>query len=130
MLCEACCSSNNKDYISQLRSDSPVVLCHLFHYKNTCHFTSLQVQAILRPTVSRPVRLGVVSLLERVTRFYISLSGNYFLYFSCSARSLTRGRVCNLQCNDSGSSPSFIATDGQSVSSSWCRAPMGSMTRF
>jgi hypothetical protein len=33
-----------------------------------------------------------------------------------------RGRVCNLQCNDSSSS--YIATDDLSASLSWCRAPM------
>jgi hypothetical protein len=41
-----------------------------------------QVKVILRPTISRPVRLGVVPLLESVTRCYISLSDNYFFYFS------------------------------------------------
>jgi hypothetical protein len=46
---------------------------------------------------------------------------HYFLSFSCRAPSLTRGRVCNLQCNDASSS--YIATDGLSVSSSWCRTP-------
>jgi hypothetical protein len=37
--------------------------------------------------------------------------------------SLTRGRICNLQCNhaSSSSSSSYIATDGQSASSSWYR---------
>jgi hypothetical protein len=35
---------------------------------------NVQVQVILRPTVSRPVRLGVVPLLEPVTRCYTSLS--------------------------------------------------------
>jgi hypothetical protein len=79
----------------------------------------LQVQAILRLTVSRSVRLGVVLLLEPVTRCYIYLSEkNYFLCFSCRALSLTRGRVCNLQFNDasSSSSSSYIATDGLSAS--------------
>jgi hypothetical protein len=46
-------------------------------------------------------------------------------FFSCRAPSLTRGRVCNLQCNDASSISSFIATDGLSSSSSWCRAPSG-----
>jgi hypothetical protein len=85
----------------------------------------VQVQVILRPTVSRPVRRGVVPLLERVTRCYISLSDNYFLSFSCRAPSLTRGRVCNLQCNDASSSSSYIVTNGLPTSSSWCRAPYG-----
>jgi hypothetical protein len=64
-------------------------------------------------------------LLEQVTRCYIYLSDNYFLYFSCRAPSLTRGWVCNLRCNDASSISSYIATDGLSASLSWCRAPNG-----
>jgi hypothetical protein len=84
-----------------------------------------EVEAILRPTVSRPVRLGVLPLLEQVTRCYIYLSDNYFLYFSCRVPSLKRGRVCNLQCNDASSISSYTATDGLPVRSSWCRTPNG-----
>jgi hypothetical protein len=80
-----------------------------------------EVEVTLRPTVSRPVRLGVLPLLEQVTGCYIYLSDNYFLYFSCKAPTLTKGQVCNLQCNDSSSISSYIATDGLSASSSWCR---------
>jgi hypothetical protein len=54
------------------------------------------------------------------------LSDNYFFTFSCRAPSLMRGHVFNLQCNDANSISSYIATDGLSASSSWCRAP----TRF
>jgi hypothetical protein len=63
-----------------------------------------------------------------VTRCYIYLRDNYFLYFSCRAPSLTRGRVCHLQCNDASSIPSYNATDGLSASSSWCRAPIFKFT--
>jgi hypothetical protein len=62
-----------------------------------------EVEVTLWPTVSRPLGLGVLPLLERVTRCYIHLSDNYFLYFSCRKPSLTRGRVCNLQWNDASS---------------------------
>jgi hypothetical protein len=85
----------------------------------------VEVEVTLRPMVSRPVRLGVLPLLEQVTRCYIYLSDNYFLYFSCRAPSLTRGRVCNLQSNDANPISSYIATDGLSASSSWCRALNG-----
>jgi hypothetical protein len=64
-------------------------------------------------------------LLNQMTRCYIYLSDNYVLYFSCRAPSLTRGRVCNLQCNDASSISSHIATDGLLASSSWCQAPNG-----
>jgi hypothetical protein len=62
--------------------------------------TTVEVEVTLRPMVSRLVRLGVLPLLDQVTRCYIYLSDNYFLYFSCRAPFLTRGPVCNLQCND------------------------------
>jgi hypothetical protein len=63
----------------------------------------IKVEVTLRPTVSWPVRLGVLALLEQVTRCYIYLSDNYSLYFSCRAPSLTRGQVCNLQCKKKNS---------------------------
>jgi hypothetical protein len=67
----------------------------------------VEVEVTLRPTVSRPVRLGVLPLLEHVTRCYIYLGDNYFHYFSCKAPSLTRGRVCNSQFNDASSISSY-----------------------
>jgi hypothetical protein len=79
----------------------------------------VEVEVTLRPTVS----LSVLPLLEQVTRCYIYLSDNYFLYFSCRAPSLTRGRFCNLQCNDTSSISSYIEAGGLSASSSWCRVP-------
>jgi hypothetical protein len=45
--------------------------------------------------------------------------------FLCRAPSLMRGRVCNLQCSDASSISSYIAIDGMSASSSWCRVPNG-----
>jgi hypothetical protein len=97
----------------------------IFNWSRDSRGTKMwQVEVTLRPTVSRPLRLGVLSLLEQVTRCYIYLSDNYFIYFSCRSPSL-RGRVCNLQCNDASSVSSYIATDGLWVSSSWCRAPNG-----
>jgi hypothetical protein len=77
--------------------------------------SDVEVEVTLLPTVSRPVRLGVFPLLEQVTRCYIYVSYNYFLYSSCRAPSLTRERVRNLQCNDAGSISSYIATDGLSA---------------
>jgi hypothetical protein len=77
----------------------------------------VQLHFTLWPTVSRPVRLGVSPLLEQVTSCYI--------YFSCRASSLKRGRVCNLQCNGASSISRYITTDCQSASSSWCLSRLG-----
>jgi hypothetical protein len=77
------------------------------------------------PSESRPVRLGVLPLLEQVTRCYFYLSDNYFHYFSSRAPYLMRERVRNLQCNNATSISSYNATDGLSAISSWCRAPNG-----
>jgi hypothetical protein len=45
--------------------------------------------------------------------------------FWCGAPSVTRRRVCNLQCIDASSVSSSIATDSLSASSSWFLAPNG-----
>jgi hypothetical protein len=50
-----------------------------------------------------------------MTRFYISLSDNYFLSSSCREPSLMRGRICDLQFNHASSSSSYIAAGGQFV---------------
>jgi hypothetical protein len=49
----------------------------------------------------------------------------HFLSSSCRVPSLTRGRVCNFQCNHANWSSNYIVPDGLSASSSWCRAPNG-----
>jgi hypothetical protein len=111
---------------------SPHTLWRCSRTAFTCHFAFsnnlspvIEVEVTLQETVSRPVLLGVLPLLEQVTRCYIYLSDNYFLYFSCRVPSLTSGLVCNLQCNDASLISSYIATDGLSASSSWCRASSG-----
>jgi hypothetical protein len=50
--------------------------------------------------------LGVVSLLERVTRCYISLSDSFFLFFHVGT--LTRGRVGRVNCCRSSPAQSFL----------------------
>jgi hypothetical protein len=90
----------------------------------TDNIVEVEVEVTLRPTVSRPIRFGILPLLEQVTRCYIYLSDNYFLYFLYKAPSLTRGWGFNLQCNDTSSISSYIPTDGLSARSS-CRAPNG-----
>jgi hypothetical protein len=84
----------------------------------------VEVEVTLRPTVSRPVRLGVLPLLVQVIRCYIWVTITFFI-FSYRVPSLTRGRVYNLQCNDVSWIFSYIGTDGLSASSSWCRVPNG-----
>jgi hypothetical protein len=101
--------------------------------RNSDHLTieavyEIEVEVTLLPTVSRPVHLGVVPLLEQVTKCYIYLSDNYFLYCSRRAPSLTRGRVCNLQCNDASSISSYNATDG--LVNLGAGPPMRPITRF
>jgi hypothetical protein len=82
----------------------------------------VEFEVILRPTVSRASSSWCLAPL---TRCYIHFNDNYFLYSSCKATCLTRGRVRNLQCNEASSISSYIVADGLSASSSWCRAPNG-----
>jgi hypothetical protein len=58
-------------WVPDTMTELPLIVCR--------NATQIQVQVILRLMVSRPVRLGVIPLLERVTRCYISLSDSYFL---------------------------------------------------
>jgi hypothetical protein len=58
------------------------------------------LRLILRPTVRRPVRLGVgltFGAHDEISMF-LFLKNN-FVSSSLSAHSLTRGRVCSLHCN-------------------------------
>jgi hypothetical protein len=59
------------------------------------------VESILRSTVSRPVPFGI-GLPFRAHDQILSLSWQLLCCSSCRAPSLTRGRVCNLQCNHWG----------------------------
>jgi hypothetical protein len=63
-------------------------------------------------------RAGWSSLIPRTS------CCDWIQYFLCKAPSLTRGWVCNLQCNGASSISSYIATDGLSASSSWCQILM------
>jgi hypothetical protein len=64
----------------------------------------LELEFFLRPTVSRPVRLDIRPPFGRpLTRFYLALLFSVWQlrYSSFKAPSLTRKRVCSLQCNHS-----------------------------
>jgi hypothetical protein len=70
-------------------------------WEPTQHLVSeLELVFFLRPTVSRPVRLGIGPPLTRIYLALLSSSDNYFILLS-KAPSLTRKRVCSLQCNHS-----------------------------
>jgi hypothetical protein len=106
-----------------------------------------QAQVILRPTVSRPVRLGVGPSLT-VTFFLLHVRCPLWREdgsIICTAIThwLESLRVHNhilLSIWDSPnlgspgswsrSSSSYIGTDGPPASSSWCRAPLEQMARF
>jgi hypothetical protein len=82
-----------------------------------------------RQSVDQCVWVSGLSL-GPLTRFYLALltlSDNYFFLLS-KAPSLTRKRVCSLQCDQSQSqSQSYFTTDDQSVSMSWCLAQSGTI---
>jgi hypothetical protein len=74
--------------------ETPTLSGHL-ERANLNHWTTrVQVPVILRPTVSRPVRLGVVSPSGILGQIFITVG---HLRSSCfGVPSLTRRRVCNL----------------------------------
>jgi hypothetical protein len=82
----------------------------------------IQVQITLRLTVCQSVNLGVEPRLGLMTRCLLLLNVTVLLLVG---RPLWReGRFLS-NPRPQSPSPSHIATDGQSVSKSWCRAPSG-----
>jgi hypothetical protein len=66
------------------------------------HIT-VEVEVNLWPTVSRPVRLGIGPPFGTLDQIYLDLlfSAENYLIILPKASSLTRKRVCSLQCNHS-----------------------------
>jgi hypothetical protein len=91
----------------------------------------VKVKVTLRPTVSRPVRLGVRHPSGTRDQFFFLLESFFRQLRVCYfvAPSLTRRRVCNLllllvlarALGLLGCSSSCIATDGQSARNTSCR---------
>jgi hypothetical protein len=59
----------------------------------------LRLRMILRPTVSRPVRLGVGHRFRAYYSILLFFVLQLLTFFFMQMPSLTRGRVCSLQCN-------------------------------
>jgi hypothetical protein len=62
---------------------------------------ALELQFFLRPTDSRPVRLGIGLPYGIFDQILSSFSADKYLILLSKASSLTRKRVCSLQCNHS-----------------------------
>jgi hypothetical protein len=98
-------------------------LLHFLCLASPCPLT--QVQVILPPTVSRPVCRGVVQVTLRSSPTELVVTSCcliwdcWFTFFS-PLTTLQLSFNCPLT---SSSSTSYIVTDGQSASSSWCWAP-------
>jgi hypothetical protein len=68
-----------------------------------CYNSALELEFFLRLTVSQPVRLGIgppFGTLDQMLSSSSFSSDNYFI-LSSKASSLTRKRVCSLQCTHS-----------------------------
>jgi hypothetical protein len=74
-----------------------------YRNKGSAALLELELELFLRPTVSRPVRLGIGPPFG--TLDHILSCSSFFvwqlLFSSFNAPSLTRERVCSLQCNHS-----------------------------
>jgi hypothetical protein len=79
------------DTISPSELDSRFNLTRL-----SLHYDSLPVYLILRPTVSRPVFLGIKPRSGAYDQIFITFTQFRVCWYG--APSLTRGRICLLQC--------------------------------
>jgi hypothetical protein len=115
----------NNSYLTPLGQSDRHLQYHILH--RVCFKNNFETILLFRVTEMSKSHYDRQSVCRFVlvscpfwSRCYIYLSNNYFLYFSCKAPSLTRGRVCNLQCNDASWISSYIETDGLLASLSWC----------
>jgi hypothetical protein len=91
--------------------------------RNTCFKVKVKVKVILRPTVSRPVCLGIKHPSGAYDQIFIIVW--QLRVCSCGALSLTRGRVCRLQLLLALASAvilgsEFCGTPSLWLASAWC----------
>jgi hypothetical protein len=95
---------------SFVRTSNPTLVLKVSHWMRCCCFLSVarmeleELQFFLRPTVSRPVRLGIgppFGTLDQILACSSFSVGQLLFFLLSKSPSLTRKRVCSLQCNHS-----------------------------
>jgi hypothetical protein len=83
---------------------APVLTAYLINTVNLCVCVCVCVcvfEFVLRLTDSRPIHLGIVPPVGALDQILSLFSANNYLILLSKASSVTRKRVCSLQCNHS-----------------------------